>query len=156
MRSDHDSNHSTDKSDKPGHTSYTLLSGLAGRSPDEVLEAGKEAPPPDLAATPLDSLFWEVAWFANSEDYKHADQLDRVARVLDFLRWLARDPDVERAWKRCPDGVARLLTLAVAHFPVHVGEGGVLDTYDWSYFIQDKDPDDCVPRRPLRKKTKKG
>jgi len=107
-----------------------------------------EEPAPDLVEHPLERLQWEIAWYAHSEEYTEGDQLDRVTRVWRFLHFkVLRDPAVERAWQCCPEGVSRLLTLTVAHFPVHVGEGGVLDTYDWSYFVTDEE-DDKVERLP--------
>jgi len=110
-----------------------------------VLDMALE-PRPELSEEPVRNLLWEVAWYAHADDCLRKDQEERVARVLDFLRWLARDPAVARAWARCAAGVSRLLTLAVAHFPVHVGEDGVLETFDWTHFMDDADKDD----RPVR------
>lgn len=125
----------------------TLESELLGCGAKEVLALVKSGRP-GIAADPLGYLLWEIAWFARGAGYGKQGHLERVKGVLWFLARVAADPEVEQAWVDRPAGVARLLTLTVAHFPVHVGEGGILDDYDWSFFREDVGNDDHVDRLP--------
>ena len=125
----------------------TLENEILGCGAKEVLALLKSGRP-GIAADPLGYLLWEIAWFACGAGYGKQGHLERVERVLWFLARVAADPEVEQAWEDRPAGVARLLTLTVAHFPVHVGEGGILDDYDWSFFRADVGNDDHVDRLP--------
>ena len=127
----------------------TLSTRLKGLRPAAVLKAVNN-PRPDLEADPLDHLLWEVAWFAAGQEYAREMQRERVGDVLRKLRQVAADPQVARAWERCPGGVVRLLVLTVAHFPAAQDKSGVVDIYDcWHGRTgTNVDPDDVVTRLP--------
>ena len=125
----------------------TLAAQLKGLKTTSVLKSA-DGDRPDLQGDPLGHLLWETAWFAAGEEYEREHQLERVDNVLHKLRQVAADPEVERAWGRCPKGVAHLLVLTVAHFPAALDEEGVVDIYDCGYGLVEPDPEDVVTRRP--------
>jgi len=129
-----------------GNGGMPLTVGLTCPSPAAILQLAG-GPAPDLDERPLDRLLWEIGWFARSESYEPEDQLDRVVQVVRFLVYLGQDPRVSQAWQVCPAGVSRLLTLAVAHFPVSVGEDGVLHTWEWAFFMTDPEVEDDKSER---------
>ena len=125
----------------------TLAERLKGLQPARMLGTVKGVRP-DLQDDPAGNLLWEAAWFAAGDGYEIKDRRRRVADVLRKLRQVAEDPEVERAWQRCPQGVARLLVHTVAHFPAALDASGVVDIYDCWYGRRDSEPDDVVARPP--------
>ena len=131
-----------------GTGDMTLSVGVCSLPVSLMLKRVKSAAP-DLQEYPLERLLWEIAWFARSDSFRKKDQKARVKQVMRFISELTEDPHIEAAWQAHPAGVSRLLTLAVAHFPVSVDDEGLLDNWDWAFFLSDEEAgDDRTERLP--------